>query len=75
MRITRRYNQHRRDLHIDMVCEACGYNETNKSAYDDTNFWVNVVPNMMCERCGIKTMDLDITIENIGTKYPEGYQV
>ena len=75
MRVVKRYNQHRRDLHIDTVCEACGYQETIKSAYDDTNYWVNVVPNISCEQCGIKTIDLDIVVENIGTKYPEGMQV
>lgn len=75
MRVTRRYDQYRRDLYIDLECEDCGAAETNKSAYDDTNYWVNVVPNMKCKNCGKSSNDLGIRPESIGTKYPEGMQI
>lgn len=75
MKVVKRYNQHRRDLTIDMECENCGHKETYRSAYDDTNFWVNVVPNFRCSECGKTSKELGSVIENIGTKYPEGYQI
>lgn len=75
MKVTKRYNQHRRDLSIDMECENCGAEETKISAYDDTNYWVNVVPNFKCKECGKSSNDLGIRPESIGTKYPEGYQI
>lgn len=75
MKVTRRYNQHRRDLHIDMVCEGCGAEDTDNSAYDDENFWVNVVPNFKCKNCGKSTKDLGLDAEDTHTRYPEGYQI
>lgn len=75
MKVTRRYNQYRRDLHIDMKCEGCGAKDTDKSAYDDSNYWVNVVPDFKCKECGKSSNDLGIKPESIGTKYPEGFQV
>lgn len=75
MKVTKRYNQHRRDLTIDMICEGCGATDTYNSAYDDTNFWVNVVPSFKCKECDKTSKDLGIRPENIGTKYPEGYQI
>lgn len=75
MKVTKRYNQHRRDLSIDLECENCGATDTDISAYDDTNYWVNVVPNFKCVDCGKSSTQLGSVIENIGTKYPEGMQV
>lgn len=75
MKVTRRYNQHRRDLHIDMECEGCGATDTDKSAYDDSNFWVNVVPNFKCEACGKSSNELGVGVEDTHTRYPEGYQI
>lgn len=75
MKVIKRYNQHRRDLTIDMECEFCKYRATYKEAYDDTNFWVNVVPNFKCERCNNSSKDLGLEPENIHTKYPEGMQI
>lgn len=52
MKVIKRYNQHRRDLIIDMVCEGCEAKDTYDGAYDDRNFWDNVVPAFKCKKCG-----------------------
>lgn len=75
MKVINRYNQHRRDLHIDIECEDCGNKDTVKNAYDDTNYWVNVVPGIKCKSCGLSSNDLGIRPESIGTKYPEGMEI
>lgn len=75
MKVIKRYDQYRRDLSIDMVCENCGKEKTYKNAYDDTNFWVNVVPHFKCEECGKSTTDLGLKPDDIGTMYPDGMQL
>lgn len=75
MKVTKRYDQHRRDLTIDLECENCGATDIGANAYDDANFWVNVVPSFKCKECGKSSTDLGVRPESIGTKYPEGYQV
>ncbi len=75
MKVTRRYDQHRRDLSIDMECENCEAKNTYTSAYDDDNFWVNVVPNFKCKECGKSTNDLGLKPKDTHTKYPAGYQI
>lgn len=75
MKVTKRYNQFRRDLSIDMECEGCKATATYDSAYDDRNFWDNVVPNFKCEKCEKSTKDLGLETEIIPTKYPEGFQI
>jgi len=75
MKVTRRFNQYRRDLSIDLECENCGATETKTNAYDDTNYWVNVVPDFKCKNCGKSSSDLGLRPESIGTKYPEGMEV
>lgn len=75
MKVVRRFNQSRRDLSIDLECENCGGQETRQDAYDDTNYWVNVVPNIHCKQCDKSSVELGIRPESIGTKYPEGMQV
>lgn len=75
MKVTKRYNQHRRDLDIDMECEGCGATDSYGDAYDDENFWVNVVPSFNCPECGKSTKDLGLEPEDTHTKYPEGFQV
>lgn len=75
MKVTKRYDQYRRDLSIDLECENCGANDTNTSAYDDTYYWTQVVPDMKCKQCEKSSNDLGIRPENIGTKYPEGMQI
>jgi len=75
MKVIREYNQHRRDLIIDMKCESCGKEENHRYAYDDRNFWDNVVPNFKCPTCDKSSNDLNINHEKIETKYPEYLQI
>jgi hypothetical protein len=75
MKVTKRYNQYRRDLWIDLECENCNSTETYESAYDDRNFWDNVVPSFECESCGKSTEDLGLSVQKMQTRYPEGHQV
>jgi len=71
MKVVRKYNQHRRDCWVDLECEGCGHKRTYRSAYDDRNFWDNVVPNMKCEKCGETTVSLGEKPVKIQTKYAE----
>ena len=75
MKVIKRYNQHRRDLWIDLKCESCGATDTKKNAYDDRRFWDEVVPNMKCPGCGKSTKDLGLEPDIMPTKYPEGMEV
>lgn len=75
MKVTKRYNQHRRDLSIDMECEGCKATDTYQIAYDDRNFWDNVVPDFKCRSCGRSSNDLGTEKQYIGTQYPEGMQL
>jgi len=71
MKVLNIYNQFRRDCDCDLECESCGNKETGVSAYDDRNFWDNVVPGMNCRKCGKSTKDIGGEVEKISTKYPE----
>ena len=51
-------DQMRRDFWANYECEHCGHREIDKRGYDDTNFHINVVPNMKCKQCG-KTANPD----------------
>ena len=64
----------RRDCWCDLECEGCGNKETIKSAYDDRNYWDNVVPSFKCEKCKKSTNDLGLKPEVMPTRYPEGEQ-
>jgi len=75
MKVIKRYNQHRRDLRIDIECENCKSIEKDKSAYDDRNFWDNVVPSWECKKCNKSSNDLNVRIEKNQTRYPDGMQV
>ena len=75
MRVIKRYNQNRRDLDIDIKCEGCGFERTYRGAYDDRNFWDNVVPSFKCDNCKKSSIDLKSKLENIPTKYSEGMQL
>lgn len=71
MKIQEIISQHRRDFVATYVCENCG--ETRSGCgYDDANFHENVIPNMVCKKCGAKSPD---TYSPRQTKYPEGFQV
>lgn len=69
MRVTRRYNQHRRDLQIDMVCESCGAKDHCQCAYDDHYFWSTVVPGFQCPQCGKSSNDLNSPPPDVSTRY------
>lgn len=74
MRVMRKYNQSRRDCACDLECEGCGNKKTNHGAYDDRNYWDNVVPNQNCDKCGKSSKDLGVKVEHVSTRYPEGEQ-
>ena len=69
MKVLRKYNQHRRDCSIDLKCEGCGAERTNRSAYDDRNFWDNVVPDMRCDECDESTNSLGLKAAVMPTRY------
>lgn len=69
MKVINKYNQSRRDCYCDVECESCGNKETYTDAYDDRNYWDNVVPSFKCEKCGKSTDDLGIKPESIPTRY------
>ena len=74
MKVTNKYNQYRRDCSCDLECESCGYKETDEYAYDDRNFWDNVIPNRKCESCGKSTNDLGLEPAPVQTRYAD-YEV
>ncbi len=51
MHIKQITRQSRRDFYAIYQCEHCGYEETG-SGYDDDNFHKNVIPKMICKKCG-----------------------
>ncbi|MCR5312164.1 MAG: hypothetical protein K6E54_00680 [Bacteroidaceae bacterium] len=71
MRIKEITSQYRRDFTAIYECEHCG-TTIEGSGYDDANFHRNVIPNMVCEKCG-KTASDDY--RPLTTKYPEGMQI
>ena len=71
MKIEKIIHQHRRDFRAIYKCEHCGFEKEN-SGYDDANFHKNVIPAMVCEKCG-KTADE--SYRPLATRYPEGMQV
>ena len=64
--------QNRRDFYAIYECEHCGYTKEG-SGYDDANFHMNVVPDMVCPECGKKADRANYRPR--GTRCPEGYQV
>jgi len=71
MRIKEIISQNRRDFQAIYVCEHCGHEEKG-NGYDDSNFHDNVIPNMVCKKCG------KIASKNyrpLTTKYTEGFQI
>lgn len=69
MKVIKKYNQFRRDCWCDVECEKCGKLKTYEDAYDDTNYWVNVIPNFKCEDCGESTNSLKLEPTKISLKY------
>jgi len=68
MKIQKINSQMRRDFYADMVCESCGNIEKDVSGYDDSYFHDNVIPNMICKKCGKKSPN---DYKPLGTKYAE----
>jgi transcription elongation factor Elf1 len=65
MKIKNIERQSRRDFYALYECEHCGHKK-HGSGYDDDNFHRNVIPKMVCEKCG-KTSPEDY--RPMGTKY------
>lgn len=74
MKIKEVLSQNRRDFHAIYVCESC-QNEQKSSGYDDRNFHDNVIPNIICNKCGKSRNDLGIQGEYTRTICPEGVQI
>ena len=49
--ITKRINN---DFYAIYECEHCGYTTNEQDGYNDSNFYENVIPNMVCKKCGLK---------------------
>lgn len=43
-----------RDFWAIYECEHCGHTTGKQSGYNDANFHENVIPNMVCKKCGLK---------------------
>lgn len=72
MHIKKINSQSRRDFYADYECEHCGNIHYNVSSYDDRFFHSNVIPNMMCAKCGKKA---DENYVPRATKYPDDMTV
>ena len=68
-------SQSRRDFWGTYKCEFCEHVAKNVSGYDDHNFHANVAPNMKCKNCGESTLSKGGDVQQIRTRYPEGYQI
>lgn len=53
MKIKEITSQIRRDFRAIYECEHCSATKKG-SGYDDANFHDNVIPDMECEKCGMK---------------------
>jgi transcription elongation factor Elf1 len=67
MKIKRIISQSRRDFVAEYECEHCGQ-VSQDTGYDDANFHENVIPDMVCGKCGKKA---DADYRPLATKYPE----
>jgi uncharacterized Zn finger protein len=74
MKLINKKNQNRRDLDIDVECESCGNKEEICGAYDDRNYWDNVLPTFKCKKCGKSTNDLGLEVRKVATRYGD-YEV
>lgn len=67
MKIQKITSQHRRDFRAIYECEHCN-DSYESSGYDDSNFHVNVIPAMKCEKCDKTAKDNYVPRQ---TKYSE----
>lgn len=75
MKLIKKMNQHRRDCDAEVQCEECGNVDIIRGAYDDSNYWINVLPSASCSKCGKSTKDLGIEPEKVTTKYHQNQVV
>lgn len=68
MKITRLTSQYRRDFRADVECEGCGDKDAIKG-YDDRNYHDNVIPKMICKKCGESRNSLGIKSDPTPTLY------
>jgi DNA-directed RNA polymerase subunit RPC12/RpoP len=54
MKIKAIIRQNRRDFYAIYICEHCG-DEYEDGGYDDDNFHRNIIPDMICGKCGKKS--------------------
>lgn len=71
MKIQKITSQNRRDFYAIYECDHCGHTEEGEG-YDDDNFHRNVIPEMICDKCGEKAGK---DYRPMGTKYPAGFQI
>jgi len=71
MKIKTILTQSRRDFIAIYECEHCQA-ETKSYGYDDTNFHEQVIPAMVCEKCGKHAPS---TYRPLATKYPDGHHI
>lgn len=64
----------RRDCYMDIKCESCAAQEIRQYAYDDRNYWDNVLPDRKCKKCGKSSKDLGLDPPRISTRYAD-YEV
>ena len=68
-------DQSRRDFWGTYECEFCNHVEKGVSGYDDHFFHTSVTPNMKCKSCEESTLSKGGDVQQVQTKYPEGFQV
>jgi transcription elongation factor Elf1 len=68
MKIKKILNQYRRDFTAIYECDHCGH-EHEGHGYDDEHFHRNVIPGMVCQKCGLAA---GVEYRALTTKYPEG---
>jgi hypothetical protein len=66
--------QNRRDFKAIFICDGCGH-EFSGFGYDDANYHQNVIPEMICPKCGKTEKEIDSNYRPLTTKYPAGLQV
>ena len=69
MKIKKKLSQFRRDFSAILICEHCGEEQLLKDGYDDTNYHVNVIPEMKCPKCGLTSPSDYVPMS---TEYPDG---
>ena len=69
MRIKKIISQHEDEFNAVYECEHCGHTKEG-NGYDDISFYDNVIPKMVCEKCGKNTSG---GYRPMVAKYPNWY--